>query len=167
MPDIFHTLAEVAVAITGFSSLVVIFRGAGTTWRPQDYVGLSFVLSWSIGGIFLSLLPIVAVEFGASVPAASKVGLFAAVVYMTTSASILTVAQRRVSRSGGGEVPTHPRLLMGVSFLAITLIALTAGLELLPGAPHAWLAATVVLLLAHATADLGVFVVQTTRRSSR
>ena len=71
-----------------------------------------------------------------------------------------------VAQSGGGEVATRPRVLMGVSFLAITLIALTAGLEVLPGAPHAWLAATIVLLLAHATADLGVVVVQSTRRTN-
>ena len=30
MLDIFHTLAEVAVAITGFSSLIIIFRGAAS-----------------------------------------------------------------------------------------------------------------------------------------
>jgi len=59
MLDVFHTLAEVSVAITGFSSLIIIFRGSSTDWSRQDYVSFAYVLSWSIGCIFLSLLPII------------------------------------------------------------------------------------------------------------
>ena len=65
--EVFHTLAEISVAITGFSSLIIIFRGSDNEWNRQDYLGLGYVLSWSIGCIFLSLLPIVLVEFGLSI----------------------------------------------------------------------------------------------------
>lgn len=165
MLDIFHTLAEVAVAITGFSSLVVVFRGSTGAWTRQDYIGLSFVLSWSIGCIFLSLLPILLVEFAVSLAAASQIGLFSTSVYMGLVAAVLTRLQNRVARAGGGTVPLRPRLWMGASFITIVLIALGAGAGLLPGPSHAWYASTIVLLMAHATADLGVFVVQSTRHS--
>ncbi len=52
--DVFHTLAEMAVALTGFSSLIIIFRDSSTDWSRQDYLSLGYVLSWSIGTIFLS-----------------------------------------------------------------------------------------------------------------
>jgi len=153
------------VAITGFSSLIVIFRGNATTWTRQDYVGFSFVLCWSIGSIFLSLLPVVLVEFEISLASAARFGLFSAVAYMMAVAALLTRMQNRIARQGGGSVPLRPRLLMGVSFLTIVLIAFGAGSGLLAGATHAWLATTIVLLMAHATADLGVFVVQSIRRN--
>jgi hypothetical protein len=164
MLDIFHTLAEVAVAITGFSSLIIIFRGS-TAWSRQDYVSFSFVLCWSIGSIFLSLLPIVLVEFGVVLATASQVGLFSAIVYMCAVGVLLTRVQTRVLKEGGGSVNTRSKLLMGLSFGSIVLIAFTAGIGVLPGPQHAWFAATIVFLMAHATADLGVFVVQTTRRN--
>ena len=59
MLDVFHTLAEVSVAITGFSSLIIIFRGSAADWSRQDYVNFAFILCWSIGSVFLSLQPII------------------------------------------------------------------------------------------------------------
>jgi len=162
--DVFHTLAEVAVAITGFSSLIIVFRGNSPDWTRQDYVGFSFVLTWSVGSIFLSLLPIVLAEFQITLDAATQIGLFSAIVYLYAAAGFLTVTQARVAKRMGETVPTKPRLIMGISFLIITSVAFAAGFGWLPGPRHAWYAATIVLLMMHATADLGVFVVQTTRR---
>ena len=169
MLDVFHTLAEVAVAITGFSSLIVIFRGSASGWSRQEYVGFAFVLGWSIGCIFLSLLPIVLVEFGMKLSAAARIGLFAAVVYMFGLSTILTYARRRSSRGAGWRSaaigPGSIGLWMSISFLVIVASALAAGLGLFPGPMHAWYAAAIVLLMAHATAELGVFVVQSTSQT--
>ncbi len=164
MLEIFHTLAEVAVAVTGFSSLIVVFRGNAAEWGRQDFIGLSFVLSWSIGAIFASLLPLVLAEFGFASDAVSRAGLFGLVAYMMIVAAVLTRAQARAAQETGESLPKRPRLVMGVSFCLITLLALGAAFNLLPGALQAWYAAAIVMLLGHATADLGVFVVQTTRR---
>ena len=85
MLEIFHTLAEVSVAVTGFSSSVIIFRGNATTdWSRQDYISFGFVLSWSIGSIFLSLLPILMVEFGHSLEAAAQIGCFSVIGYVAS-----------------------------------------------------------------------------------
>lgn len=169
--DVFHTLAEVSVAITGFSSLIIIFRGSSTDWSRQDYLRFAYVLSWSIGCIFLSLLPIVLFEFGMKLSAIAGVGLFCAIAYMLTVGSILMAARNRIVRDNGGADPLWRSatgggrigLGMSLSFLLIAATGLAAALGFLPGPKHAWYAAMIVLLMAHATAELGLFVVQTTR----
>lgn len=164
--DVFHTLAEISVAITGFSSLIIIFRGSSIDWSRQDYISFSFILSWSVGSIFLSLLPIVLVEFEMTVSAAAQIGLFSLIAYMTVVAGILTYAENRIVRESGGRIQSRLNLGMSLLFLVIVAGALAAGLGLLPGPRHAWYAATILLLMVHATAELGVFVVRTTRQSN-
>jgi hypothetical protein len=162
--DVFHTLAEIAVAITGFSSLIIIFRGGAVDWSRQDYVSFAFALSWSIGSIFLALLPIVLVEFGITMSAAAQIGLFCAVAYMFVVGAVLTYARIRISEEGQGSLRSSTSVGMSVLWLVIVTAALAAGFGLLPGALHAWYAATIVLLMVHATAELGIFVVQTIRQ---
>jgi len=173
--DVFHTLAEISVAITGFSSLIIIFRGSSTDWSGQDYVGFGYVLSWSIGSLFLSLLPIVLVEFGMKLSAAAQIGLFSAPVYMFAVGGILGYTRNRIVREGDWQSrpvwrsaigPGWMGIAMAISAFVIITGALAAGLGLLPGPKHAWYAATIVLLMAHATAEMGVFVVLTTRQGN-
>ena len=173
--EVFHTLAEISVAITGFSSLIIIFRGSDNEWNRQDYLGLGYVLSWSIGSIFLSLLPIVLVEFGMMLSSASQVGLFSTPIYMFVAGSILGYARGRIT-SDEGTPPTRiwrlaigsGRLGTGMSISALVIVtgALAAGSGLLPGPQHAWYAVSIVLLMAHAIAEMGVFIVRTTRHST-
>lgn len=162
--DVFHTLAEIAVAITGFSSLIVIFRGGASDWGRQDYVSFAFALSWSIGSIFLSLLPIVLVEFGIDLSAAAQVGLFCEVAYMFLIGGVLTYGRIRINKEGQGNLRGSMSVGMSALWLAIVTAALAAGFGLLPGALHAWYAATIVLLMVHATAELGIFVIRTIRQ---
>lgn len=162
--DVFHTLAEIAVAITGFSSLIIIFRGSASDWGRQDYVSFAFALSWSIGSIFLSLLPVVLVEFGINLSVAARIGLFCVVAYMFMVGAVLTYVRIGISKKGQGSLRGSTSVGMSLLWLAIVTAALAAGFGLLPGALHAWYAATIVLLMVHATAELGVFVVQTIRQ---
>ena len=173
--EVFHTLAEISVAITGFSSLIIIFRGSDNVWNRQDYLGLGYVLSWSIGSIFLSLLPILLVEFGMKLSSASRVGLFGTPVYMFAAGSILGYARGRIA-SDEGKPPAgvwrsaigSGRLGTGMSLSALVIVtgALAAGSGLLPGPRHAWYAVSIMLLMAHAIAEMGVFIVRTTRHSN-
>ncbi len=162
--EIFHTLAEVSVAITGFSSLIIIFRGSDAAWQDHDYVHFGFVLAWSIGSIFLSLIPLLLAEFGAAAAQAARLGLYATVLYIIVTGSVLTRIQTRTITRHGVTLPFLPRLLMTMLIVTTAVIALLAGISVLPGAPHAWLGLAIVLLLVAATADLGIFVVQTTRK---
>ena len=175
MLDVFHTLAEISVAITGFSSLIIIFRGSSTDWSRQDYLSFGYVLSWSIGSIFLSLLPIVLVEFGMKLSAAAQIGLFSTPAYMFVVGGILGYTRNRIVREGDWQSrpvwrsaigPGWMGIAMSLSAFVIVTGALAAGLGLFPGPQHAWFAATIVLLMVHAIAEMGIFVVRTTRQSN-
>ena len=131
------------------------------------------MLTWSIGCIFLSLLPIILVEFGMSVAALSQIGLFSLIVFMVVASGILMRARYRISKEDGVFDQSRASLVMAqmpwrspmsASFFAIITVALLARRGILPGPHHAWYAATIVFLLAHATAELGIFVVKATRR---
>jgi hypothetical protein len=172
--DVFHTLAEVSVAITGFSSLVIIFHGSSVDWSRQDYVNFSFALAWSIGCIFLSLLPIVLAEFTIPLASSARIGLLCAIAYMAVTSIILMRARYLVSGDDSGPVRVSASQVMeqmpwknpmSASFFTIVGVAAAAARGWLPGPQHAWYAATIVLLMAHATAELGIFVVRTARRS--
>lgn len=171
--DVFHTLAEIAVAITGFSSLIIIFRGSSTEWSREDYLGFGYVLSWSIGTIFLSLLPIVLVEFGLALAAAARIGLFSALGYISIVGVGLGYTRKKIishkdgkSRSFAGSLfgTGNVGLGMSLSMFVVVTVALTAGLRWLPGPQHGWYATTIVLLMAHAIAEMGVFIVLGTRQ---
>jgi hypothetical protein len=173
--DIFHTLAEISVAITGFSSLIIIFRGSSTDWSRQDYLSFGYVLAWSIGSIFLSLLPIVLVEFGMKLSAAARIGLFITPVYMLGVGCILGYMRNRIVGKGdslsrpvwrSAVGPGKMGVGMAISAFVIVLSAIAAGLAIFSGPLQAWYATIIVLLMAHAIAEMGVFVVSTTRQIS-
>ena len=97
--EAFHTLAEVSVAIAGFSSLAIVFRGKSSDWQGQDYVSLAFAMCWSIGGVFFSLFPIVLGEFGISLADSSQIGLFSIATYMLFVGGLLTFVRRKTADS--------------------------------------------------------------------
>ena len=106
------------------------------------------------------------VEFGMQVSRVAQIGLFTQVVYMIVVGIVLTVVDIRIVRGGGHREKVRLNFGMSFLFMVIVLTAILAGLGVLPGAQHAWLATTIVFLMMHATAELGVFVVRTTRQSN-
>ena len=166
--EIFHTLAEMSVAIAGFSSLIIIFRGNAADWSRLDYTNFSFLLVWSIGGVFLSLLPLVLVEFGWNLITVSKVGIFSAISYMFIVGGVLTKVKIQLESHAlalskksliAKQMPW--RNVMSANFLIIFVIAFAAGLGILGGPQHAWYALIIVMLLVHSCAELGTFLVKT------
>jgi hypothetical protein len=164
MLDIFHTLAEVSVAVTGFSSLIVIFRGNLLQWSQQDYVAFAFVLSWSIGGIFLSLLPLLLVEFELDITAVSQIGLFSFIGFFVIVGGVLTRLQKRIEVETGESAKSKTRIGVGIFFLILLVVSATAGFQLLPGPVHAWYALIIILLLAAAIQNLLDFMMRSVRR---
>ncbi len=156
--DAFHTLAEIAVAVTGFASLVIIFRGGfSDEWEPQAQLSLVFALAWSVGALFLALLPIVLVEFGLLLDNVARTGLVVMIVYMLTVGLGLTWARRRV------RGPLKLNFGLSTLFLLIIGMSIAAATGVLPGEMHAWYALAIVLLLLHGTAEIAVFVLQSIR----
>ena len=163
MLDIFHTLAEVSVAVTGFSSLIVIFRGNLLQWSQQEYVAFAFVLSWSIGGIFLSLLPILLVEFEVEIAEASQIGLFSFIGFFIIVGGVLTRLQKRIENETGESVKSKTRIGMAIFFLILLIISVLAGFQILPGPVHAWYALIIILLMAAAIQNLLDFMMRSVR----
>jgi hypothetical protein len=168
--EAFHTLAEISVAIAGFSSLIIVLRGNSVDWTRQDYLNFGYVLSWSIGCIFLSLLPLILVEFNMETSTAARIGLFATAGYMLAVGGILGIARRRIVgktlslwRSAIG--PGRIGIGMTLSAQMMVCVALLAGLGLLPGPTPAWYALAIVWLMAHAVAEMGVFVALNRQRT--
>ena len=160
--DAFHTLAEIAVAIAGFSSLVSVFRGRMSDWQGQEYVSLAFAMCWSIGSAFFSLFPVVAIEFGFDLAASSRAGLFSLAAYMLVVGTMLTLIRRRVALQGGGRADFNVALTL--LFALIVLGALLAAFGWIPGPMHAWFILAITLLMAHATAELGLLVIGVVRK---
>ena len=150
--DIFHTLAEVAVAITGFASLILIFRSTSTGgWGRQEVIVLGFLLAWSVGAIFLSLLPILAVAFGATLAAAARIGLIVLATFVGLVGVVLSVAQQRAIQREGVSFGGRGRPVAAVFAIALFGCAVGAAAGWLPGATHAWYASLIAGLLAMAT----------------
>ncbi len=53
----FDTLAEIAIAITGFSGVVAVLGRRGAPWSPGDLLNLKALIFWSLGVVFLALVP--------------------------------------------------------------------------------------------------------------
>jgi len=56
---ILTALAEIAVAIAGFSGIVVVLQGRRGAWSETDRGRFSLLVQLSLGSVFFSLIPIV------------------------------------------------------------------------------------------------------------
>ena len=74
---------------------------------------------------------------------------------------ILTYVRRRIASSGGGAAGLS--VPVSALFGVIVLGALAAGTGLLPGPSHGWFATAITLLMLHATAELGLLVINVVR----
>jgi hypothetical protein len=64
--DAFSTITEFAVALAGFSGIVVAIAHRGDTFAPVDRYRTLTLLVYSLGAAFGSLLPLVVESFGIS-----------------------------------------------------------------------------------------------------
>lgn len=163
MLDIFHTLAEVAVAVAGFSSLIIIFRGDSAEWTRLDYIHFAFVLSWSIGSIFLALLPILLVQFGWTLAAASRIGLIVWIVYFVTVGGLLMQARRRAHQALGERPKAN--WVLNTLFTVVTIGSGAAAAGVLPGPVDAWYAFAISFLMIGSIANLAEIVFRSMTRS--
>ena len=85
--------------------------------------------------------------------------------YVICVGFVLTRAQNRAVREGGSAPPLLPRIVMTAFVAVFLVVSLLAAGGVLGGSLKAWYAVAIVALLAIATADLGIFVVHSTRRN--
>jgi hypothetical protein len=76
----FETISEIAIALTGFTGVVVVFGDRGSeNWTDGERFNLKALLYWSLGTMFLALVPSGLSSLGEAVSAPWRVahGLFA------------------------------------------------------------------------------------------
>lgn len=93
--DALLTVAEFAVAIAGFTSVVVVFGHRGGEWRPVDRFRIANALWQSFGAGFFALLPSALQLLGLEGEGLWRV---ASALLMTFLLGILTLTSRNIRR---------------------------------------------------------------------
>lgn len=129
-----RTLAEVAVALTGFTGIVAVLgRRAGGEWSPLELLRLRMLLETSLGVLFLSLIPVLILTLRPSQESLWRVGNSLQGLVHLGGAVLLYL---RVSRLDPAQWPPEERWLTALfAPLSVIVIAAQGGaaLGLLPG----------------------------------
>jgi hypothetical protein len=97
---ILTTLAEVAIAIAGFSGIVVALQNRTVVWSEMDKVRFSMLLQVSFGCVFFSFVPIVLYLMHPSEPFVWRWSSGLWLVYIACVAAYRVPQLRRVSAPG-------------------------------------------------------------------
>ena len=123
--DLLQTLAEVSVALAGFSGVVSVFGRRHTgDWDPADRLHLSFMLETSLAVLFLSLLPFafLSVELSPRSTWTIMSGIMAA--YLVATFGAAAYRYRRLSsdqRTGVGPIYGFAMALGDLSVVILQL----------------------------------------------
>jgi len=119
------TLAEVSVALAGFSGVVSVFgRRRTEEWDPGDRLHLSFMLETSLAALFLSILPFAmfAAELSPRSTWAIMSGIFAVFLVLVVVAGLYRYRQLPSGqRMGMGRIYGVVSTLGDLSILALQL----------------------------------------------
>jgi hypothetical protein len=120
-------IAQIAVALAGFSGLIAVIRTAGPEgWHPRDILSLLWMLGASIGSLLLALLPLWFTLFNWSPDRVYRYSSVIAFCYIGTFVSTMVWTGRRLSRKGHPPRVRHVPAAI-VSLLGISVVALGAG----------------------------------------
>ena len=166
--DVLITIAQVAVALAGFSGLIAAIRTASPDgWHPRDLWSLSWMLGASIGALVLGLLPLWLALFAWPEDVVFRWSSAVALLYIGTFVGLMVWKGRRLTRMGyPPRVPYFPSaiaLLLGVAALAVAAGAV--------GWLHATLVAayvgSLIALLVASVLVLAVFLILLARLTQR
>jgi drug/metabolite transporter (DMT)-like permease len=166
--DLLIAIAQVAVALAGFSGLIAAIRTAAPDgWHPRDIWSLSWMLGASIGALILALLPLWLALFGWSEDFVYRTSSAFAFFYIGTFVCVMAWAGRRLTLRGyPPRVPVFPvaiALLLGVA----AAVAAAGAVGWLRGAVvPAYVGGLIALLVASALV-LAVFLILLARLAQR
>lgn len=123
--DNLRTIAEVAVAFTGFASIVAVFqRRDSAEWAPQDVLRLWSIIAYGLAAVFFSLLPLGfgATDIGESTIWAAGSALLAAFLTGYTIYGVMRV------RSYAAKDPSRHSGAWGYSFLVLSVAVILSQL---------------------------------------
>jgi hypothetical protein len=153
------TIAEVSVALAGFSSVVIALRGVQPhAWSAQDRVGLGNVLAVSVGTLVGSLVPFPLAYLGAS--EALVWGVSTAAVGLFILGGVGTLAFAAVARRVRPRTPRVFWTMVPSGFVVAPMLLLSSLDVLLPRGPSLLLLGLIWALVG-AFAQLASFVLVT------
>ena len=118
------TLAQVAIGLAGFSSILVALSGKPHQWTPVDAFRIRNILAFSFQSVFLSLTPFVLAFFSLPEPAVWKVSLL--ILAIATLGSVLLVL------SGVYRLSSAERAVLKIAVVSTVtaVLCIIAALEL-------------------------------------
>jgi hypothetical protein len=121
-----RTLAEVAVALTGFTGIVAVLgRRAGGEWSPLELLRLRMLLETSLGVLFLSLLPVLLLTLRLSQETVWRVSNALQGVVHLGGALVLYL---RVSRLAPSQWPSEERwLTAALAPVSLAILSVQSG----------------------------------------
>jgi hypothetical protein len=166
--DLLIAIAQIAVALAGFSGLIAAIRTAAPEgWHPRDIWSLSWMLGASIGALILALLPLWLALFGWSAQRVYQTSSALAFLYIATFVCVMIWTGRRLTIKGHPPrvpfFPTAIALLLGVS--AVVAGAGAVGWLEQPIAPA--YVGTLMALLVASSLVLAVFLILLARSAQR
>ena len=161
-------IAQIAVALAGFSGLIAAIRTAAPEgWHPRDVWSLSWMLGASIGALLFALLPAWLALFGMDDARAYRIASALACAFTASFVGVMATSGRRLTRRGfPPRVKGFPALLV----LVLAIAAIATGATAVGAWPHALVAIYVGALLALLFASalvLAIFLVLLARAARR
>ena len=161
------SIAEIAVALIGFSGLIFVVRARDVTeLETRDLSALAMIVSAGSIALAFSLLPLPLSHVGLSEPVFWRISSLLFGVTMVAAAGVFHFVNRRLVKSGHPErTPRLNRTALISAFLMGMLLALSASGAVPPG-PALYLLGLVVCLLL-CLAFVGFILVVARRSSAR
>ena len=166
--DLLVAIAQIAVALAGFSGLIAAIRTAAPEgWHPRDIWSLSWMLGASIGALMFALLPAWLHLFGIPAMRSFRIASAFACVFIAVFLVVMATSGRRLTRRGyPPRVKGFPALLVAV----LSIAALATGASA-AGAWPDWRAAVYVgallALLFDSALVLAIFLILLARAARR
>jgi len=160
LSDLLIAIAQIAVALAGFSGLVAAIRTAAPEgWHPRDIWSLFWMFGASIGALVLALLPLWLMLFEWPQEVVFRASSAIAFLYITALVSAMVGTGLRLTRRGfPPRIRWFPSTVVGL--LIASAIAVAAGAAgWLHGAVVAAYAGTLLALLLVSAMVLAVFLI--------
>ena len=114
------TIAELSLALAGFSALLAAFRGGAIhTWHPRARLGFWLIITYSFGALFFALLPSLLIDLGTT---SWAVPLSALSLFLIVS---MTLAIRRNVQLVAAGVPSPSQAVWVLAAVIVVGTAVT------------------------------------------
>lgn len=168
LSDLLIAIAQIAVALAGFSGLVAAIRTAAPEgWHPRDIWSLFWMFGASIGALVLALLPLWLTLFRWRDVIVYRTSSAVAFLYIAVLVCAMVLTSQRLTRKG-----FPPRIPWFPSTVVLLLIASGAGVAAgaagrLRGALVAAYVGSLIALLLVSAMVLAVFLILLARSAQR